>query len=199
MSWACGTKQYSHNRYGIEWVGGDHMAEPFLAEIRILSFNFAPKGWAACNGQLLPINQNQALFALLGTTYGGNGQTTFALPNLRGAVPVHRGSQGNPPPQVSWGESSGTEVVTLTEAQMPAHGHLRGTTNQATSTTPVNNVLANAPRRGPATFASPSSTVVLNGTLKAGGNQPHQNMQPYLGLQFAIALQGIFPSPNPPN
>lgn len=171
------------------------MAEPFLAEIRILSFNFAPKGWAACNGQLMPINQNQFLFSLLGTTYGGNGQTTFALPNLRGLAPVHAGASqsGN----VSLGESGGAEQVTLTEAQMPAHGHLRATSNQATSGTPVDNVLANAPRRGIAAFAQPAGFVIMDGSQSAGSGQPHTNMQPYLALQFAISLLGIFPSQNP--
>lgn len=165
------------------------MAEPFLGEIRICSFNFPPKGWALCNGQLLPINQNQALFALLGTTYGGNGQTTFALPDLRARTPVHFGNG------VQLGEKAGVDAVTLTVAQLPAHSHLRATSNQATSTTPVGNVLANAPRRGVAVFAEPGgATAVMIGAQTVGGGQAHDNHQPSLVLNFVIALQGIFPS-----
>jgi microcystin-dependent protein len=166
------------------------MAEPFLGEIRMISFTFAPKGWALCDGHTLPVSQNQALFALLGTTYGGNGTTTFALPDLRGRAPVHHGGG------VQLGEAGGSEAVTLTETELPAHGHLRATSNQATSGTPVGNVLANAPRRGVAVFAQPASPVVLPGTEIVGGGQPHSNVQPFLALRFAIALQGIFPSPN---
>jgi len=166
------------------------VAEPFLAEIRICSFNFPPKGWALCNGQILPINQNQALFALLGTTYGGDGRVNFALPDLRARTPVHFGDG------VLLGEQGGVDAVTLSEAQLPAHGHLRATSNQATSATPVGNVLANAPRRGVAVFAAPASTAVMIGALPAGGGQAHENRQPSLVLNFVIALQGIFPSQN---
>lgn len=162
------------------------MSDAFLGEIRIFSCNFAPKGWAPCNGQFLPINQNQALFSLLGTQYGGNGQTTFALPNLKGTAPVH-------PDLILQGESSGVEQVTISAAQLPGHGHLRATTNQATLASPVGNVLANAARRGPATFAPPSSPVVLMGSTLTGGGQSHTNMQPFLTLMFAISLIGIFP------
>ena len=166
------------------------MSEPFLAEIKICSFNFAPKGWAQCNGQLLPINQNQALFALLGTMYGGNGQTNFALPDLRARTPIHFGSG------VQLGEKGGADAATLTEAALPAHGHLRATSNQATTSTPVGNVLANAPRRGIGVFAEPASPVVMIGAQSVGGGQAHENRQPSLVLNFVIALIGIFPSQN---
>ena len=166
------------------------MSQPFLAEIKICSFGFAPKGWAQCNGQLLPINQNQALFALLGTNYGGNGQTNFALPDLRARTPVHFGDG------VVLAETGGADAVTLTEAELAAHGHLRATSNQATSATPVGNALANAPRRGVAVFAEPASTAVMIGAQPVGGGQPHENRQPSLVLNFVIALIGIFPSQN---
>ena len=164
------------------------MAEPFLAEIRMTSFGFPPKGWALCNGQLLPINQNQALFSLLGTTYGGDGRVNFALPDLRGRAPVHFGSE------VSLGQRGGAEAVTLQQDHLPAHGHLKATSNQATSATPGGKVLANAPRRGVAAFAAPDGQVVMPGPGPVGGGQAHQNMQPSLALNFVIALQGIFPS-----
>ena len=165
------------------------MADPFLAEIKLFGFHYAPRGWAPCNGQILPINQNQALFSLLGTNYGGDGRVNFALPNLQGRTAVHVGG-----PAV--GASAGAETVTLTENEMAAHGHLRATANQATSSTPVNNVLANAARRGIAVYAQPTSGVVSPAAVSVGGGQPHNNMQPFFTLQFAIALIGIFPSPN---
>ena len=166
------------------------MAEPFLGEIRICSFTFPPKGWAYCNGQLLPINQNQALFSILGTTYGGNGQTNFALPDLRMRTPLHFTDT------MPLGQNGGDDTVTLNEAQLPAHGHLRATGNQATSATPVGNVLANAPRRGVGVFAAPANTAATIGAQSQGGSQPHNNLQPTLVLNFVIALQGIFPSIN---
>ena len=166
------------------------MAEPFRGEIRLFSFGFAPKGWAPCNGQLLPINQNQALFSLLGTQYGGDGRVTFALPNLQGRAPVHVGG-------VQVGPTGGEETVGLTLSELPTHGHLRGSANQATSTSPVNNVLANAPRRGFAPYAQGGAGVTPSGAVSVGGGQTHNNMQPFLTLQFAISLDGIFPSPNP--
>jgi microcystin-dependent protein len=168
------------------------MAEPFLSEIRIFSFNFAPKGWALCNGQFLPINQNQALFSLLGTTYGGNGQTTFALPNLRGRVPMHEGS-GH-----TLGEAAGSSAVTITQQTMPQHLHFEmATADTATTNIPDNTmVLANsAPNdlyTGPASLVAASPQSVTS----VGGSQPHTNMCPYLVLNFCIALQGIFPSQN---
>lgn len=166
------------------------MSEPFLGEIKIVSFNFPPRGWAVCNGQVLPINQNQALFALLGTTYGGNGQTTFALPDMRGRVPVHIG------PTIAQGQQGGQEAVTLTTSQLPAHGHARASTLQATSNNASGNVPAGQPRRGVARYTDAGSAVVLAGAPVAGGSQPHPNMQPSLVLNVVIALQGIFPSRN---
>ena len=165
------------------------MAEPFLSEIRIMSFNFPPKGWAFCNGQLLPINQNQALFALLGTTYGGNGQTTFALPDLRARTPVHVGG-GH-----VLGERAGEAAHTLLSAELPAHTHVLNAGSGGTATAnpagallgPVNNLY-----HDPASLTTMSPSSVTS----TGGSQPHQNTQPYLTLSFCIALQGIFPSPN---
>lgn len=165
------------------------MAEPFLAEIRIMSFNFAPKGWALCNGQFLPINQNQALFALLGTTYGGNGQTTFALPNLQARVPIHFGG-GH-----TLGEAAGSTAVTVTTSQMPQHIHfVNATTANGTLANPNNAFLAAANN----VYQSPQSLTTLNPATvtSVGGSQPHTNVQPNLGLSFCIALQGIFPSQN---
>jgi len=169
------------------------MGEPFLSEIRIFAFNYAPRAWAFCNGQLLPINQNQALFSLLGTTYGGNGQTTFALPNLRGCVPIHSG-QG-----FTLGEKAGQAVHTLTQSEMPQHFHIL----QASSTDgnapvpfgPSANVLA----RNVDNIYGPVQNLVSTNPANVtnfGGSQPHENRQPYLTLNFCIALQGIFPSPN---
>jgi microcystin-dependent protein len=166
------------------------MSEPFLSEIKIVSFNFPPKGWALCNGQFLPINQNQALFALLGTTYGGNGQTTFALPDLRGRVPIHFDGS------FSLGQAGGTEAVTITQQTMPQHIHfMTGTTNVGNSALPLNNLLATSP----ALIYDPAKnlTTLQPGTVSnVGGNQAHTNQQPYLVLNFIIALQGIFPSRN---
>ena len=171
------------------------MSDPFLSEIRIVSFNFPPKSWALCNGQLLPINQNQALFALLGTTYGGNGQTTFALPNLRGRVPIHMGN-GH-----TLGEAAGSTSVTLNIQQLPTHIHTANATSDAHTTNPENYQplpndalfgVVNGLYTGPANL-----TPLLPATLSnTGGSQPHNNMMPYLVLNFIIALQGIFPSRN---
>jgi microcystin-dependent protein len=171
------------------------MGTPFISEIKIMSFNFAPKGWALCNGQILPINQNQALFSLLGTTYGGNGQTTFALPNLQGRTPIHMGGG------FLLGQAAGEENHTLQQSEMPTHTHAANATGDAHSNSPENYqpVAANA------LFGSVNGlygsatnlTTLLPGTLSnTGGSQPHQNMQPYISLNFCIALQGIFPSPN---
>ncbi len=171
------------------------MAEPFLSEIRVFSFNFAPKGWAMCNGQFLPINQNQALFSLLGTTYGGNGQTTFALPNLQGRVPIHTGD-GH-----TLGETGGEQAHTLTINELPIHTHTyTATTVPATTNvpTPIGSKLL-AQSTAANLYASGASNLVSmapNALTNAGGSQAHTNMQPYLVLNFCIALQGIFPSQN---
>lgn len=169
------------------------MSTPFLAEIQIYASNFAPKNWAMCNGQLLPINQNQALFSLLGTTYGGNGQTNFQLPNLQGRVAI---SQGN---GLSIGEQGGETSHTVTYSQLPMHSHaMKASTATADASRPGGNVLAVAEAAAYESLATPvlmaptaSGQQVIGNT---GGNQPHQNMQPYLALNFCISLQGIFPS-----
>lgn len=167
------------------------MAEPFLSEIRLMSFEFAPKGWALCNGQLLPINQNQALFSLLGTTFGGDGRVNFALPDLRGRTPIHVGS-GH-----TLGERGGEQSHTLSSSELPEHTHqVRASTQGANAPVPNDRVLANsAPNE---IYGSPTNLVAMNsGTVSnTGGSQAHLNMQPFLTLSFAIALQGIFPSPN---
>jgi microcystin-dependent protein len=166
------------------------MPEPFMSEIKLTSFGHAPKGWALCNGQLLPINQNQALFSLLGTTYGGNGQTTFALPDLRARVPIHVGS-GH-----TLGEVGGEQAHTLSIAELPTHTHvMNATAVQADLDVPAGNVLAKV---NTSIYGSPSGLVAMDpGTVaNVGGSQAHLNMQPFLVISFCIALQGIFPSPN---
>lgn len=165
------------------------MAEPFLSEIRIMSFNFPPKGWAFCNGQLLPINQNQGLFALLGTTYGGNGQTTFGLPNFQGKAPIHVGA-GH-----TLGETAGASSVTLSLQQMTQHIHFFQASNSNGSTLDPSNAVLSALNNA---YGPPANLTTLNpaSVSNTGGSQPHNNMQPYLVLNFCIALQGIFPSPN---
>jgi microcystin-dependent protein len=166
------------------------MAEPFLSEIRIMSFGFAPKGWALCDGQLLPINQNQALFALLGTTYGGNGQTTFALPDLRGRTPIHVGSSH------TLGERSGEQAHTLSAAEMPNHTHSVAASSATSggNASPNNTFLGG----GNNVYHAAASLTSLNAAsvTTVGGSQAHLNMQPFTVLNFSIALQGIFPSPN---
>ena len=165
------------------------MSTPYLGEIKIVSFNIVPKGWALCNGQLLPINQNQALFSLLGTTYGGNGQTNFALPNLQGRTPVHVGGG------IILGERGGESVHTLNISELPAHTHTPvGSANQANAASPNGNLWA-AQTSG--AYSSTANTYMMPASiLAAGGSQPHENMSPYLVLYFIIALQGIFPSTN---
>ncbi|HEY8189010.1 MAG TPA: tail fiber protein [Pyrinomonadaceae bacterium] len=166
------------------------MSQPFLGEIKIISWNFAPKGWAFCNGQFLPINQNQALFSILGTTYGGNGQTTFALPDFRGRIPIHQG-QG-----FIIGQKGGEEFHTVNQQEMPAHSHvLQGTKTAAATSTLNANMFAQA---SGGIYGNPSNlTSILPTTItNVGGNQPHENRQPFLVLNFIIALQGIFPSRN---
>jgi len=165
--------------------------EPFLGEIRMVSFNYAPRGWALCNGQLLPINQNQALFSLLGTTFGGDGRVNFALPDLRGRVPIHAGG-GH-----TLGERAGEEAHTLSIAEVPTHQHvLNASTSDANSPSPTGNVFA---KSGGNQFYGPASNLVslIPGTVaNVGGSQAHLNMQPFLTINFCIALTGIFPSQN---
>lgn len=164
------------------------MAEPFLSEIRIMSFGFAPKGWALCDGQLLPINQNQALFSLLGTTFGGDGRVNFALPDLRARTPIHVGS-GH-----TLGERGGEQAHTLSIAELPQHAHQAMGSPTAGSAAPaVSNLLGSASN----VYAPAAGLVALNASSVAntGGSQAHLNMQPFLTLNFSIALQGIFPSP----
>ncbi|MEO6251874.1 MAG: tail fiber protein [Ferruginibacter sp.] len=166
------------------------MAEPFLSEIRIFSFGFAPQGWALCNGQLLPINQNQALFSLLGTTYGGNGQTNFALPDVRGRVPMHVGSG------MTLGERAGEQAHTLSISEMPSHTHQAlASANGPTVTAPTGNFWAS--NTGFTPYGTAANTAMsLQSLSNTGGSQAHENRSPFLTLNYCIALQGIFPSPN---
>jgi microcystin-dependent protein len=165
------------------------MAEPFLSEIRLMSFNFAPKGWAMCNGQLMPINQNQALFSLLGTTYGGDGRVNFGLPDTRGRTPIHVGN-GH-----TLGERGGEQAHTVSIAEAPTHTHIGAASKTDGNTNlPSGNLLAGAAN----VYAPPGSLTPINPVTvtNTGGSQAHSNMQPFLTLTFCIALQGIFPSPN---
>ena len=172
--------------------------DPFVAEIRIFPFNFAPKGWAFCDGQLLPLSQNTALFSLLGTTYGGDGKSTFALPNLQGSVPMHPG-QGPGLSLYDLGQIGGSESITLLQSEMPAHAHAvgRALADAGNSTSPVNSVWAQSGAgRGAAALykeGPPNAPVNINSLAPTGGDLPHNNMQPYLTLNFCIALQGVFP------
>ncbi len=180
------------------------MSNPFVAEIRIFTGNFAPTGWAQCNGQLIPISQNTALFSLLGTTYGGDGKSTFALPNLQGAAPMQAG-QGPGLSLRDLGETAGEQSVTLINTEMPQHNHILSATT-TTGTTAVSNsnqlALASAGggKQGAASVVNyystnnPTTQLSPNGMSVAGGNLPHNNMMPYLGLTFIIALQGVFPA-----
>lgn len=166
------------------------MAEPYLGEVRLFGFGYAPRGWAQCNGQILPIAQNQALFSILGTTYGGNGQTTFALPDLRGRAPVYSGNG------IVLGQSAGEETHTLIQSEMPMHNHLISGSSDAPSKPAVAGALwatqtANAYAQG-----NPDTIFKAAAISNAGGSQAHENRQPYLSLNFCIALTGIFPSRN---
>jgi len=165
------------------------MSEPFLAEVRMVGFNFAPRGWAFCDGQILPINQNQSLYSLLGTTYGGDGRTSFALPDLRGRVPLHVGN-GH-----SEGNKGGEETHTLDVAEMPSHDHIaQASSAQADTNIPINNILAQALN----VYADATTTTTLRtgSVTHTGGGHAHNNMQPSLAVNFCIALQGLFPSRN---
>lgn len=171
------------------------MSEPFLAEIKIVGFNFPPRGWAFCDGQILPINQNQSLYSLLGTTYGGDGRTSFALPDLRGRAPMHVGqSSGGASHQL--GQKGGQESVSLAESEMPQHTHsASGSSSEGDVPVPAGNILAESPV---AMYSDPSGLVPMrDGTLaNAGGGAAHNNMQPHQTLNYCIALQGLFPSRN---
>ena len=175
------------------------MSNPFLAEIRIFTGGFAPKGWAQCDGQLMPISQNTALFSLLGTTYGGNGTSNFALPNLQGCAPMQAG-QGPGLSLRDLGETGGEQTVTLLQTEMPAHAHSAQATTSTTSpsASPANNIWASGQKGfgNVYTPSVPANNVQMNpfALSIAGGSQPHNNMQPFLGLMFIIALQGVFPA-----
>ena len=170
------------------------MSEPFLAECRIVAFNFAPRGWAFCDGQILPINQNQSLYSLLGTTYGGDGRTTFALPDLRGRSAIHVGrSDGGAFHNL--GSKTGEETVTLTVAEMPQHRHeYSGTSQDANNSDPTGHTLARSVATEP--YRAATNMVDMGIQPSAGGSQAHENMMPYLAVNFVIALQGLFPSRN---
>lgn len=170
------------------------MADPFVAEIRIFPFNFAPKGWAFCDGQLIPISQNTALFSLLGTTYGGDGKSTFALPDLQGAAPMHPG-QGPGLSLHDLGEVGGSQTVTLLESEVPAHAHqLRANTVDPADTNVPSPSAAFAPSTGGTLYQpAPGTHLAPEALAPAGGDAPHNNLQPYLTLHFNIALQGVFP------
>lgn len=168
------------------------MAQPYVGEIRMFAGNFAPAGWMFCEGQLLPISENETLFNLIGTTYGGDGQSTFALPDLRGRLPIHQGNG------FTLAETGGVEEVTLTVGQIPAHSHpFLASNNTATGTAPQNQALSAAPDVNTLPYGSdaPRSTLSPQAVGPVGGSQPHSNFQPYLCVDFIISLFGIFPSP----
>lgn len=172
--------------------------DPFVAEIRIFPFNFAPKGWAFCDGQILPLSQNTALFSLLGTTYGGDGKSNFALPNMQGNTPMHPG-QGPGLSLHDLGETGGSETVTLLESEIPGHSHnamCAGASVEGDKNSPAGNVAAKLPGAAPPAYAPAGSGLVAmsySALAPAGGDQPHNNMSPYLTLNFCIALQGVYP------
>jgi microcystin-dependent protein len=166
------------------------MAQPYVGEIRMFAGNFAPAGWMFCEGQLLPISENETLFQLIGTTYGGDGESTFALPDLRGRIPIHQGNG------FILAETGGAEDVTLTAQQIPAHTHpLLANTTAGTANTPMNRVLAASPTLDMYREANPTVAMAVKTVGPAGGSQPHTNFQPYLCVDFIISLFGIFPSP----
>jgi microcystin-dependent protein len=174
------------------------MSSPFLGEIRLFAGNFAPSGWATCDGQLLPISQYDALFNLIGTTYGGDGQNTFQLPDLRSRVPIHQGSdQGF---QFVMGQNGGTETVTLTQVQMPSHNHPAMGNGSGDQVSPANAYWSADPGGNTAAYVTsntpPDGTMAADAILPTGGNLPHTNIQPYVCLNYIISLFGIFPTPN---
>jgi microcystin-dependent protein len=172
------------------------MPEPFVGEIRMFAGNFAPAGWAFCHGQLIPISENDTLFTLIGTTYGGDGQETFALPDLQGRVPIHQGTSGGITYQL--GEKAGTETVTLTTQQIPNHRHAAQCRNaDSNSGTPQNSIWAkNQTNQTIYSNVAPATNMNNGALLPAGGNQPHENMMPFLTINFIISLFGVFPSQN---
>lgn len=168
------------------------MAQPYVGEIRMFAGNFAPAGWMFCEGQLLPISEYETLFNLIGTTYGGDGESTFALPDLRGRIPIHQGNG------FVLAETGGAEEITLTVNQIPAHSHpALGSTNTGTGTAPLNNVLSNLVSATNSAYGTdnPQTNLSPQSISSVGGNQPHTNFQPYLCVNFIISLFGIFPSP----
>jgi microcystin-dependent protein len=171
--------------------------EPLLGEIRMFAGNFAPRGWALCDGSLLAISSNTALFSILGTTYGGNGQTTFGLPDLRGRLPMHAGSGPGLTPR-SLGESGGAEAVTLVAGQMPQHNHTVGCQNSADQSAPANALPATEATGGAPVYSSQAADGTMNPAMigSAGNSQPHDNLSPYLCVNFIIAIQGVYPSRN---
>ncbi|MES2988245.1 MAG: tail fiber protein [Pseudomonadota bacterium] len=171
------------------------MSQPYVGEIRMFGGNFNPAGWAFCNGQLLPISENETLFQLIGTTYGGNGQSTFGLPNLQGRVPVHMGT-GSSGITYQIGEVAGVESVTLTTQQIPQHTHaMLVSSNTATSQSPTNSIIGKSAQIDAFINSVPDTPLNANSVTPRGGSQPHENMQPYLCINFIISLFGIFPTP----
>jgi len=172
------------------------MSNPYVGEIRMFGGNFAPAGWMFCQGQLLPISENETLFNLIGTTYGGDGQSTFALPNLQSRVPIHSGTAPSGT-TYTLAEMSGTETVTLTTQQMPVHTHaMIGSLDVGGSSSPANTILAQSPNIKAYFEAVPNQSLAANAVAPVGGSQPHENVQPYLCISFIISLFGIFPQPS---
>jgi microcystin-dependent protein len=172
------------------------MAQPYVGEIRMFAGNFAPAGWMFCDGSQLAISENETLFQLIGTTYGGDGQSTFNLPDLRGRVPIHQGTNPATGSTYTLAEQAGVETVTLTSQQISQHNHaLRATTATGTQANPAGNLLANSQGPQPYIQESPDNNLSPQALAPAGDSQPHDNMQPYLGINFIISLFGIFPSP----
>jgi microcystin-dependent protein len=193
---AVGALLLSRPKAAVAGVESTLSVDPWIGEIALVPFNFPPKGWAFCNGQLLPINQNQALFALIGTYYGGDGITTFALPDLRGRSPVHQG-QGPGLSSYVIGQTGGLENVTLGIPQIPAHTHqATGSSANGTSDSPVGAVPARDPAGTPRYAAAPNASLAAAAIATVGGGQPHENRAPYLTMNYVIALQGVFPSQN---